>query len=189
MSPIEPPSTTLTVRSAMPSDYDICLDLDHSTSTDFVWQVAMDEMDGTHSISFRTARLPRSMKVLYPRIGEALVESWQTHSTFLVAQWGAQVADVIGYVNVREERTLEAAWVADLVVDQPFRMRGVGSALLRGARQWASERRLRRLIVETQTKNVPAIKFLQKRGLAFVGYNQLHYPNQDIAVFFGQSLY
>ena len=47
---------------------------------------------------------------------------------------------------------------------------------------------LRRLIVETQTKNYPAIQFLLKRGLVFCGYNDLFYPNQDIAIFFGQNL-
>ena len=186
MTHMEQPSTTLTVRSAMPSDYDVCLSLDHSTSTDYVWQVALDDMDGAMSISFRPARLPRSMKVLYPRAGDALVDSWQLHAMFLVAQWGL---DVVGYVNLREERSQEAAWVADLVVDRGFRMRGIGSALLRGARQWASEHNLRRLIVETQTKNYPAIRFLQKRGLSFAGYNHMYYPNQDIAVFFGQALY
>lgn len=183
---MEQPTTTLTVRSAMPSDYDVCLDLDHSTSTDFVWQVGIDDMDGAYSISFRTARLPRSMKVLYPRAGDVLMDSWKQHATFLVAQWGL---DVVGYVNLREEPSQEAAWVADLVVDRAFRMRGIGSALLRASRQWGNERRLRRLMVETQTKNYPAIKFLQKRGLTFAGYNQMYYPNQDIALFFGQSLY
>jgi len=180
------PITTLTVRSAMPSDYDMCINLDHTTSTDTVWQVVMDEIEGMQTISFRTARLPRSMKVLYPRSGDSLVDSWQQHACFLVGQWGP---DVMGYVNMREERSQQAAWVADLVVDRGFRMRGIGSALLRGARQWALEHDLRRLIVETQTKNHPAIKFLLKRGLAFAGYNDMYYPNQDIAVFFGQALY
>jgi GNAT superfamily N-acetyltransferase len=170
----------------MPSDYDTCMGLDHSVSTDFVWQLATDDQDGTVTLTFRTARLPRSMKVLYPRTGDVLIESWQLHAAFLVAQWGA---DVVGYVNVREERAQESAWVADLAVDRSARMQGIGTALLRAARQWALEHNLRRLIVETQTKNYPAINFLQKRGLVFSGYNDLYYPNQDIAIFFGQSLY
>ncbi len=169
----------------MPSDYDICLTLDHSASTDFVWQMVKEELDGALQVAFRPARLPRSMKVLYPRAGDVLIQSWQQHAAFLVTQWGP---DVVGYLNLREEPAQEAAWVADLVIDRGFRMRGLGTALLRAARQWAVERRLRRLIVETQTKNYPAIRFLQKRGLVLAGYNDLYYPNQDIAVFFGQTL-
>jgi len=73
-------------------------------------------------------------------------------------------------------------------VNSSHRLRGIGSALLNAARRWAIDRNLRRLIVETQTKNYPSIRFLQKRGLTFCGCNDLYYPNQDIAIFFGQTL-
>ncbi|HEC22631.1 MAG TPA: GNAT family N-acetyltransferase [Chloroflexi bacterium] len=179
------PATTLTIRSATPTDYEFGLQLDHSSSTDYVWQMTYEESEGALRVAFRPARLPRSMKVLYPRSGEALLRSWQLHNSFLVAEWDGEV---VGYVNVREEVAQETAWVADLVVDRPHRLRGIGTALLRAARQWALESNLRRLIVETHTKNYPAIRFLQKRGLVFCGYNDLFYPNQDIAVFFGQML-
>ena len=176
---------TLTVRSVTPTDYEACQLLDHSCSTDYVWQMILDKNEDTLQVAFRPAHLPRSMKVLYPRNGEALLQSWHLHACFLVAEMDEEV---IGYVNIREEASQETAWVADLVVDRPHRLCGVGTALLRGARQWAFERKMRRLIVETQTKNYPALCFLQKRGLVFCGYNDLYYPNQDIAIFFGQAL-
>lgn len=176
---------TLTIRSAMPSDYELCMALDHTVSTESVWQMMLDETDGMLQATFRPARLPRSMKVLYPRSGEALLQSWRLHDGFLVAEWEHIV---VGYVNLREELSQETAWVADLAVDSAHRLRGIGTALLNAARKWTVEHGLRRLIVETQTKNHPAISFLQRRGLSFCGYNDLYYPNQDIAVFFGQTL-
>ena len=176
---------TQTIRSATPADYELCLLLDHSVSTEVVWQMSLEEEDGAQLIAFRPARLPRSTKVLYPRSSETLVESWNSHNTFRVAEWEGEI---VGYVNVREDAGLEAAWVADLVVDRAARLKGIGTALLRAAREWALEHRLRRLIVETHTKNHPAISFLQKRGLILCGYNDLYFPNQDIAVFFGQTL-
>lgn len=182
-SALRPP--TQTIRSATPADYELCLMLDHSVSTETVWQMSLEEEDGAQMITFRPARLPRSTKLLYPRGNETLVESWNRHSSFLVAEYEG---DIVGYVNVREEASLEAAWVADLVVDRAYRLKGIGTALLRGAREWTLEHRLRRLIVETHTKNHPAISFLQKRGLILCGYNDLYFPNQDIAVFFGQTL-
>lgn len=185
MSVLQSPLTTLTIRSATPSDYEICQELDHSCSTDYVWQMFLEEVEDTLTTSFRQARLPRSTKVLYPRTGDTLIQSWQLHSCFLVAEWEEQL---VGYANIREEPSQETAWVADLIVDRPHRLRGIGTALLRASREWALERHLKRLIVETQTKNYPAISFLQKRGLVFCGYNDLYYPNQDIAVFFGQTL-
>ncbi len=176
---------TLTIRSAMPSDYEACLALDHSVSTETVWQMVLDDEAEGLQVTFRPVRLPRSMKVLYPRSGELLLQSWRLHAAFLVAEWEHRV---VGYASVREETSQETAWVSDLAVDHPYRLRRVGTALLGAARKWAIERNLRRLIVETQTKNYPAIRFLQKRGLSFCGYNDLYYPNQDIAVFFGQTL-
>ncbi len=169
----------------MPSDYDLCLEFDHSASTDWVWQMVVDERQGGLSVAFRPARLPRTVTTLYPRDRGALMQSWAQGEVFLVAQRADALA---GYVNVREDAAQQIAWVADLVVDRPYRMQGVGTALLRAVRQWALERSLRHLIVETQTKNYPAISFLQQRGLVFAGYNDRYYPNQDIALFFGQSL-
>ena len=183
MSALKPP--TQTIRTATPADYELCLMLDHTVSTDVVWQMSLEEEDGAQTITFRPARLPRSTKLLYPRASDTLLESWNRHSSFRVAEWEGEI---IGYVNVREDVGLEAAWVADLVVDRAFRLKGIGTSLLRAAREWALERKLRRLIVETHTKNHPAISFLQKRGLILCGYNDLYFPNQDIAVFFGQTL-
>lgn len=176
---------TMTIRSAMPSDYELCMVLDHTVSTEYVWQVMVDESDDARQVSFRPARLPRSTKVLYPRSGEALLESWRLHSAFLVAEWEHIV---VGYANVREEPSQETAWIADLAVHSSHRLRGIGTALLNAARRWAVDRKLRRLVAETQTKNYPSIRFLEKRGLTFCGYNDLYYPNQDIALFFGQTL-
>ncbi len=176
---------TQTIRSATPSDYQRCLVLDHTISAETVWQMSFDDTDGALGVHFRPARLPRSTKVLYPRGGDMLLDSWKLHALFLVAEWEQEVA---GYVNVRYEPSQEAAWIADLVVDRAVRRKGIGTALLRAAREWALEQQLRRLIVETQTKNFPAISFLQRHGLRLCGYNDLYYPNQDIAVFFGQTL-
>ncbi len=176
---------TLTIRSAMPSDYEICMALDHTVSTEHVWQMVLDESEGAIQVTFRPARLPRSIKVMYPRGGEALLQSWRLHAAFLVAEWEKMV---VGYVNIREETSQETAWVADLAVERAYRLRGVGTALLNASRKWAIEHNLRRLIVETQTKNYPAIRFLLKRGLSFCGYNDLYYPNQDIAIFLGETI-
>jgi GNAT superfamily N-acetyltransferase len=180
---VEAPTTT--IRAANPVDHETCLTLDHSCSTDYVWQMGLSEQGGTFEVVFRPARLPRSTKVLYPRGGEALLQSWRAHDCFLVAELDGLI---VGYANTREEPAQEAGWVADLVVDRAHRLCGVGTALLRAVRHWALENKLRHLIVETQTKNYPAIQFLQKRGLVFCGYNDLYYPNQDIAIFFGQTL-
>jgi hypothetical protein len=40
-----------------------------------------------------------------------------------------------------------------------------------------------------QTKNYPAISFCQKHGMTFCGFNDRHFANQDIALFFALALH
>ena len=79
-------------------------------------------------------------------------------------------------------------WIADFAVARPNRRQGVGTALLAAAGRWAQEHGLLRLMIETPSKNYPAICFCLKRGFTFCGYNDRYYANQDIALFFEQNL-
>ena len=60
--------------------------------------------------------------------------------------------------------------------------------LLKAAHRWAMEHNLKQLMLETQTKNYPAISLAQKQGFHFCGYNERYYPNGDIALFFSRSI-
>jgi ribosomal protein S18 acetylase RimI-like enzyme len=79
-------------------------------------------------------------------------------------------------------------WVTDLAVGANMRRRGVGSALLAAAQTWAGERGMRRLMLEMQAKNLPAIRMAQKHGFEFCGYNDHYYLTQDVALFFVRAL-
>ena len=82
----------------------------------------------------------------------------------------------------------EVVWLADFCVDRRFRRCGVGTVLLAAAAHWARENHFARLVIETQSKNYPAICFALKNGLVFCGYNDRYYPHQDVALFFGMTL-
>jgi ribosomal protein S18 acetylase RimI-like enzyme len=82
----------------------------------------------------------------------------------------------------------QTGWVADLVVAPEYRRGGIATQLLQAGQAWALQAGLRRLIVETQTRNYPAINLLQRSGFSFCGYNDRYYTNQDIAVFFALNL-
>jgi len=100
----------------------------------------------------------------------------------------AEEGRVHGYVALTAQIENGIAWVGDLVVDRHQRRRGIGTALLQAAAQWGHDHDLARLVVEVQTKNYPAIRFCQSRGLIFCGYNDHYWPHQDIALFFGEAL-
>lgn len=173
------------VRPARPKDLEACEALDHSYTTNRVWQMETREQNGALTIAFRVVRLPREMRVNYPRQGEDLLAGWWRRDGFLVAKEGGRVC---GYVALNAQAEHGLAWVGDLVVDQPWRRRGIGTELLRVAAQWGRERDLARLMLEVQTKNYAAIRFCQSRGLTFSGYSDRYWPSQDIALFFGGSV-
>lgn len=177
------------VRPGEPRDLEACAKLDHSFTTDRVWQMETREGNGTVAVTFRVARLPRDMRVSYPRQGEDLLAGWRRRDGFLVAEAdGHTPTSICGYVAVTVQAEHGIAWIGDLVVDRSWRRRGIGTALLRAATQWGREQDLVRLVIEMQTKNYPAIRFCQSRGMTFCGYSDHYWPSQDIALFFGESL-
>jgi GNAT superfamily N-acetyltransferase len=178
------------VRAAEAGDLEACGALDHSYKTDHVWQMETREINDALTVTFRVARLPREIRVNYLRQGEDLLAAWRLRDGFLVAEEENQRAplQICGYVALAAQVEHGITCVGDLVVDQSWRRRGIGTALLRAAAQWGRAQGLARLVVEVQTKNYPAIRFCQSRGLTFCGYNDHYWPSQDIALFFGESL-
>jgi GNAT superfamily N-acetyltransferase len=185
MTASTPDTKTLVIRPAELPDLDLCLALDPSYSTESVWQMDWESQDSRVAVTFRAVRLPRSMRVTYPRGREQLVAGWKRCDGFLVA---CQPGRIIGYAALTTHAAEGAAWISDLVVERTHRRQGVGAALLNAAGEWAQSRGLRRLLIEVQTKNYPAICFCEKLGLAFCGFNDHYYANQDIAVFFARNV-
>ena len=174
------------VRAATHEDLPRLALLDPGYSTDYVWQMDMrEEPGGSINVNFRQVRLPRPMRVAVHHEPDRLTDGWNRRACFLVAE---QDGHLKGYLNLTLATERETAWVADCVVERRFRRGGVGSVLLGSAAQWARANRLKRLILEMQSKNYPGICFAQKHGLAYCGYNDRYYPNQDVALFFGMVL-
>ncbi len=176
---------TCIIRPAELADLDICLALDPSYSTEFVWQMDLQGEDSQRAVTFRTVRLPRSMRVAYPRDRSQLAAGWKRCDGFVVAALSERI---IGYLALSDHAAEGAAWINDLVVERTHRRQGVGTALFNAASEWAKSRALRRLLIQVQTKNYPAICFCDKLGLTFCGFNDQYYANQDIAVFFARNL-
>jgi GNAT superfamily N-acetyltransferase len=175
------------VRAANNEDLPRLAALDPGYSTDYVWQMDMREEPGggQFHVSFRQVRLPRPMRVAVHHEPERLMEGWNRRACFLVAEQDEQLK---GYLILTLATEPETAWVSDCVVERRFRGAGVGSVLMNSAAQWARANKLKRLILEMQSKNYPAICFAQRHGLTFCGYNDRYYSNQDVALFFGMVL-
>lgn len=175
------------IRDGLESDIAACLDLDGSYETDYVWQMHIQRDPSQTNVVFKTERLPRVMEVVYESSRHRLRQALNKTQCFVVAV-GRDEPETLGYLVMGHNAMTQSAWIHDLVVARPFRRRRIGTRLLNIARQWASEHKAWQLVVETQTKNYPAIEFCQISGLAFCGFSDQYYRNQDIAVFFGQTL-
>ena len=83
--------------------------------------------------------------------------------------------------------------IEDLVVDRPFRRRGVGLALIERAAAWAREQQLAGLVLETQTDNLPAIRLYEACGFELGGYDRLLYqglqPGTDEAALYWYMIF
>lgn len=173
------------VRPAELADLNACCEIDGSYVTDYVWQMQIRERDNSIEVKFDTVRLPRQMKVPYPRSPDELFTNWQRDGCFFVAVSDEQV---VGFIDAFPRAGDNLLWVCNLVVEKSARRQGVATALLEAARREAMERGQRRLMLELQTKNNPALCFATKHGFAFCGYNDRYFANGDIALFFALSI-
>ncbi len=174
------------LRLATLADLNACLELDHTAVTDHVWQMRLQEDEEQVRVRFEAVRLPRLMRVGYPRDLDQLVEDWQRGEGFFAAEVDGLVR---GYADVLARPWQGAAQIVNLAVERDARRRGVGTALVQQARRWAVEQGLRTLLAEATTKNYPALCFYRQLGFRFCGFNDHYYANRDIALFFAQTLH
>lgn len=173
------------IRPAVATDVNTLISIDHTSQTDYVWQVDIQEDETQRTIRLREIRLPRTVDVSYPRPVAALSDTWNRRSGVLVALIGSII---VGYIRMNDTISPRAALITDLVVAPPNRRQGIATAMILAAQTLAVNRKNNRMIIEMITKNDPAIKMALKLGFEFSGYNERYYDTKDIAVFFGRKL-
>ncbi len=173
------------VRRAFLEDLVACAQMDPTLETDHVWQMDERSAGSELHIAFRQARLPRPMRVQYPRDLNRLAEDWERDECFLVA---AEGSEVLGFIDARLQVWDGAAWLHHLVIARRYRRHGIATRLVQTAAEWARRQGLRQLMLESSTKNYPLLCFCQRLGCTFCGFNDQLYTSQDIAVFFSYPL-
>jgi ribosomal protein S18 acetylase RimI-like enzyme len=173
------------IRLGTLADLNMCMALETSFETEYVWQMKERAGDGEIAIGLHLTRLPRPMKVTGIISPDGVSHDFMNGGTLLVAEEGGKIC---GYVDVTASTWNQAAIIHHLAVAPSVRRRGIGSRLLRAALEWARQNKLRVALLDTPTKAHPAIRLFQKHGFSFCGFNDQLYPNRDIALFFALSL-
>jgi ribosomal protein S18 acetylase RimI-like enzyme len=172
------------IRPAVATDINRLMSLDHSGDSDYVWQQEFSKDTDQINFTFRRMRLPRSVRVYYPRPVADLSDNWMQSKLMLVAFLNGEPK---AYLRLTDKVAPQAVWITDLVVGREVRRQGFAKALILSAQQWALQNDKARIMLEVTTKNQPAIALAQKLGFEFCGYNDQYYPSRDIALFFGRA--
>ncbi len=169
------------IRPANAEDLAALSAIDPHYTSEYVWQMEIAREENQVNTSFRQVRLPRQVRVEYPRSASRLVQSWKRRSEILVALMAEKP---VAFASLDLNLAPGAAWIADLVVDRPMRRQGIGAGLVLASAEWALTRDCNQLVLEMQPKNYPAIQMAARLGFEFCGFNDLHYGSHGIGVFF-----
>ena len=86
----------------------------------------------------------------------------------------------VAFLEISQEDWCNRLRVNELLVEQSYRGRGIGTLLMDKAKEIARVNGNRALVLETQTCNDPAIRFYRSCGLSVIGLDTFHYSNEDI---------
>ncbi len=174
------------IRPSLASDLDQLLSLERDYTTQYVHQIDIEhEEDGIQTVVFRRVRLPRPMRVDYPRNRQQLLDGWSLCDGILVASLAEKI---VGYIAFSIQKTPHSVWISDLVVQRDLRRQGIGRALVLATEEWGIAKEQQRVVLEVQSRNDPAIQMAKKFGFDFCGFQEAYYPNGDVALFFARSL-
>ncbi|PWH15221.1 MAG: hypothetical protein DDG60_06265 [Anaerolineae bacterium] len=172
------------IRNTVSTDLPRLAALDHSIETDYVWQLDVRREPGQIESLLREVRLPRTIRLEYPRPAQELPDTWHIRPMFS-AMHGMEA---IAYIRFTDAFVPHAVWITDIVVGRPVRRQGLARKLIAAVENWGVQRGLRRVIIETQSKNAPAVRMFYKLGFEFCGYNDQYYSTRDVALFFSRPL-
>jgi len=173
------------VRQAVSPDIELLARFDHTVKTECVWQMSQNAELSRIVTAFTENRLPREMRLTYPRSPETLVDRWKNYSSVLLACINTVP---VGYITFSANFAPEILWIKDLVVDELWRRKSVASTLIQAANNWGAARQFSRMSIEMSSKNFPAINLVKKCGFDFSGYDDNFFNNNDIALFFSRFI-
>jgi ribosomal protein S18 acetylase RimI-like enzyme len=162
-------------------------------TTDAVYQASRTESAEESTFTLRLVALPQPMSKRYSHLDEET----QAHYATLLGlgfSFGAyQEGQCIGLALAEAHAWNQSLWVWEFHVSESYRSQGVGRRLMEALIARARDAGLRTIVCETQTTNVPAIRFYRALGFTLDGidlsyYSNHDYPHGEIALFMKRAL-
>lgn len=171
----------LEIRPAVSSDIAVLEKFDHTIETTHVWRVDSSITKERIATELNEIRLPRVLRLNYPRRAEPLKDTWTRHLLFLVARCEG---NLVGYLILDEDNDRLAAIVHDVVVTQPMRRQGIATALILAAQDWVKRRGMTRFVLEIPAKNHAMVELARRMRFIYTGMMDNYYANNEMALFF-----
>ncbi|MCY3835587.1 MAG: GNAT family N-acetyltransferase [Anaerolineaceae bacterium] len=191
---LNPENTHYRIRPGTETDLVSCRALDHSYASQHVWQLAVREESGAPTARFHQVRLPRPLEYENLPQPSLLQQATQAPQLLLVAeeQFGG-AGRILAYLTLIPEEAQALIRVTNFVVTRSRRGEGIGSQLLSAAESCSrtlaeKPAQIQRIRIETQSSNMPAIRYFLRHGFVYSGYDEQYYANGEIALFFTRML-
>jgi len=98
-----------------------------------------------------------------------------------VMAWGiVEDGQIVAAIETAAEEWSNRLLVTELWIDEAYRRRGIGTALMNLALGRAKDEKRRVLMLETQSRNENAIAFYLAWGLTLIGFDACCYSNSDL---------
>jgi ribosomal protein S18 acetylase RimI-like enzyme len=148
--------------------------LEFSYRTDSYYEIAVEERGEDYIIQMELAPL---LEPLEKHFTDQLMEDWLDHPIV----YGAFVdQNLAGVLELNFESWNQRLRIANILIFEPYRRLHLGIALMREAIREGTLMGARALILETQSCNVPAIRFYRQCGFTLAGFDLSCYGDYDV---------
>jgi GNAT superfamily N-acetyltransferase len=172
------------VRRAVPADLQQLSQVRAHYESDGALQLSQEREGEATITTFRRIRFPRVVRIEPDLAAPDVPVDAADDEYYAVAEEGGEI---LAYVRALADLERGVGWITHLVVVPRHRRNHVGYTLLEAAKRWAELNRLHHLQLEVETRNLPAISFLERCGFQLAGYNEHLNRTRDIVVFYAAA--
>ncbi len=162
-------------------------------TTSVIYEASKEETPEHTRFDLRLVPAEKPISKGYPALTPEMLDEYRATArqghTF-----GAFIEDTCIGLALSEVHAWNASlWVQEFHIAAAYQGQGIGRRLMQRVIQHAQELGLRCVVCETQTTNVPAIRFYRALGFVLDGVDFSYYTNQDqehqeIAIFLKRKL-
>jgi ribosomal protein S18 acetylase RimI-like enzyme len=141
------------------------------------YDVEISRSDGRFDVSFIKKPFDTPFEHL-PNDSDKLFQPWWDD----VKAWGIVENDrLIAVIETAIEEWSNRLRITELWIDDAYRRKGIGTALMDIAVKRAKDENRRAIMLETQSRNEGAISFYLAYGFTLIGFDACCYGNDDLS--------